>query len=208
APVQREPILVASIFSLSGEAREDNLGAVEGVRFAVEEANARGGVLGSQLKLIEIDNQSTVEGARAAAEKAVALGVVAIVGASWSEHSLAVAQVAQRSKVPMITNVSTHPDVTSVGDYIFRACFTDPYQVQVLANFATDRLQAKTAVSFAQESGDYSIGLEEVFKAKSVERGGQLQKSYRYRLDEADFSKIGAEVAALKPDVLFIPGHH
>src|SRR5690606_20848839 len=67
APVQREPILVASIFSLSGEAREDNLGAVEGVRFAVEEANARGGVLGSQLKLIEIDNQSTVEGARAAA---------------------------------------------------------------------------------------------------------------------------------------------
>lgn len=207
-PSNPNPIPVASIFSLSGEARDDNLGAVEGVRFAVEEVNARGGVLGSQLKLIEVDNQSTVQGSRAAAEKAVELGVAAIVGASWSEHSLAVAEVAQRSQVPMITNVSTHPDVTLVGDYIFRTCFTDPYQGQVLANFACDRLQAKSAVSFAQESGDYSMGLEEVFKAKFLQRGGQVLKSYRYRLDEADFSGIGAEVAELKPDVLFIPGHH
>lgn len=205
---QVTPIRIAAIFSLSGEAMEDNSGAVEGVKFAVNAINQNPNLLNRKIELLLLDNKSTPEGSREAAKKAIEEKVTAIIGASWSSHSIEVAKVAQANKTPMITNVSTSPKVTAIGDYIFRVCFTDPYQGKGMAKFAHEEFGAKTAIIFRQYNGTYSKGLAAQFEKYFEAYGGQLLKIYDYAIEKTDFTKDLEEVKQLKPDIIYLPGHH
>ena len=120
----------------------------QAVRFAVAEVNTTGGFDGRKILLMEYDNHSTPIQSRLAAKQAVKDGAVAVIGASWSSHSLAMAPYLQKKKVPMICPDSTHPDITKAGTYIFRACFTDTFQGKALASFARKQFRAATAVTF------------------------------------------------------------
>ena len=109
-----ETVKVASIFAFSGMAASANSIPVQGVRYGVEEINRRGGILGRQIELIELDNKSTPIGSKVAADLAVKKDVIAIIGASWSSHSLAIAKVAQSAGIPMI--IAKGFDPTIIGN--------------------------------------------------------------------------------------------
>ena len=202
-----EGIKIAAIYAKSGEVAEDNLELFEAVRFAVDEVNAKGGLHGRKIKLLEYDNHSTPIQSKLAAKKAVADGVIAVIGASWSSHSLAMAPYLQEMKVPMISPDSTHPDVTRAGDYIFRACFSDTFQGKALARFARNGLKAGTAVVVRNLTSDYSLGLSEIFSREFSENGGKVLATLSYKFQQTDFSDLLKEAKRLAPDVLFIPGH-
>lgn len=202
-----EPIKIASIFAFSGPAVPSNRHVVNGVRFGVAEVNRRGGVLGRPIELIEIDNGSTPIGSKVAADKAAAAGVSAIIGAAWSSHSLAIARVAQAREIPMISPNSTHADLTRVGDFIFRTCFTDPFQGRVLARFARESLRAARAVIFVNIASDYSMGLAKAFQVEFVRLGGAVLLEIPYILQQESFAREAVQATAQPFDVLFIPGH-
>jgi branched-chain amino acid transport system substrate-binding protein len=203
-----DEVKVAAIFAKSGEASEDNLEFFDAARFAVDEVNSAGGVHGRKIKLIEYDNHSTPIQSKLAAKKAVADGAVAVIGASWSSHSLAMAPYLQKMKVPMISPNSTHPDVTLTGDFIFRACFNDSFQGRTLAKFARENLKAATAVVVMNITSDYSIGLSKIFKEHFTVTGGKVLAILNYKSSEqTDFKDLVQEAKALNPDVLFIPGY-
>jgi branched-chain amino acid transport system substrate-binding protein len=201
-----EPVKIAMITAKTGEAGASNLVSFSGARFAVDEINARGGILGRPVSLLEYDNKSTPEGSAAAAQQAVKDGVVAVVGANWSSHSLAMAEVLQPAGVPMISHMSTNPVVTRVGDYIFRICFTDAFQGFGLARFAIETLGARSAVMLVNEGRAYSLGLAETFgKAFSAFGGGVLWRG-RYAPGRIEYDALVHDVAQRRGDVLFIPG--
>jgi len=202
-----ETIKVASIFAHTGAAASINLYSITGVREAVDEINARGGVLGKRIELVEIDNLSTPIGSKVAAEKAIAQGVTSIIGSNWSSHSLAIAPVAQRNKTPMITNISTNDGVTKIGDYIFRVCFTDSFQGKVMAKFAREDMKALKAVMIVDLTSDYSIGLSREFKSHFEHLGGTVAGQVDYTLKSLDFEGIAMQTKALDPQVVFIPGY-
>lgn len=202
-----DEVKVAAIFAKSGEASEDNLELFEAARFAVDEVNAAGGVHGRKIKLVEYDNHSTPIQSRLAAKKAVEDGAVAVIGASWSSHSLAMAPYLQKKKVPMISPDSTHPDVTLTGDFIFRACFNDSFQGRTLAKFARENLKAATAVIAMNISSDYSIGLSKIFEERFTVTGGKVLAILNYKSEQTDFKDLLQEAKALNPDILFVPGH-
>jgi branched-chain amino acid transport system substrate-binding protein len=202
-----EKIKVASIFAKSGAATVGNQSAIDGIRFAVQELNGNGGVRGKQIQIVEIDNQSTALGSKQAAEKAVEEGVVIVFGANWSSHSIAMAPVLQKARIPMISPFSTNPDVTQIGDYIFRVCFIDPFQGRIMASFATRDLKAKTAAILTNASGRYSEGLSEYFHQHFVFLGGKVVFSADYLDNTEDFSIHLKKIVKLKPDVVFVPGH-
>ena len=140
-----EVIRVASIYAFSGLAALSQELSIKGVRSGISEVNSRGGVLGKKLMLVELDNKSSPIGTKVAADQAVKDNVVAIIGSAWSSHTLPAAKVAQAAGIPLITNISTLPGITDIGDCIFRVCFTDLFQGRVMAQFARLDLKAVAA---------------------------------------------------------------
>jgi branched-chain amino acid transport system substrate-binding protein len=199
-------VKIAMITAKTGEAGASNSVSFVGARFAVDELNARGGILGRRVKLLEYDNKSTPEGSAEAARMAVNDGVAAVVGSNWSSHSLAMAQVLQAARIPMISHMSTNPSVTRVGDYIFRICFTDSFQGLGLARFAIERLHAHTAVILVNEKRAFSIGLAETFGNAFTRLGGGVLWRAGYDMDHVDYTAMIREVEERGADVLFIPG--
>jgi branched-chain amino acid transport system substrate-binding protein len=180
---------------------------VLGARLAVEELNSQGGLLGRQVELVELDNKNTPLGSRAAALKAVKEGVVAVIGPSSSSHALLAAPVLQEAKIPMISYVSTNPEVTRIGDYIFRTCFTDSLQSEILAKFATQDLRAKTAVVLTCSGEKYSIGLSGSFTECFIKNGGAVLWEGKYFNETTEFKELLKKVKTLKPDIVFLPGY-
>ena len=202
-----DEIKVAAILAKTGEAAEDNLELFEAFRFAVNEVNSKGGLLGKKIKLLEYDNHSTPIQSKLAAKQAVKDGVVAVLGASWSSHSLAMAPYLQQMKVPMISPDSTHPDVTLAGDYIFRVCFIDSFQGKILAMFAKNDLKAAATVIIQNINSDYSLELARIFKQNFTATGGEVPAVLNYTSGQSDFTDLLKAAEEFNPDVLFIPGH-
>ena len=206
-PGNAEPFKVAAIFAKTGQAATQNADNLRGVRLAAAEINARGGILGEPLEILELDNRSTPIGAKVAAEEAARIGVRAIVGCSWSSHSLAAAQVAQRHGIPMISDISTSPALTQVGDYIFRVCYTDAFQGKVMARLARDDLRAGTAVVLVDINDDYSLDLANEFSREFTLMGGIMVPDIHYKHGQASYREVVQAAKAAKTQVCFIPGH-
>lgn len=202
-----QTIKVASVFSKTGTAALDNLSAMKGVRFAVEEINRNGGVLGRQMELIEFDNKSTALGSKISAKKAVESGVVTVFGANYSNHSLAMASILQEAGIPMISPYSTHPAVTLTGNYIFRVCYTDSFQAAIIANFAFKDLEAKTAGVLVNANRTYCEGLADSFAEHFSKLGGRVVFTSNYLDQTADFIPLIEKIKILHPDVVFLPGY-
>jgi branched-chain amino acid transport system substrate-binding protein len=200
-------IRIASIYSLSGPAAGANSPSVQGVHLAVQEINAAGGILGMPLEILEFDNLSTPIGSKVAADNAAQKEVTAIIGAAFSSHSMAVAKVAQAHGIPMITNISTSPAVTRIGNYIFRACFDDSFQGKVMGEFARRELKAKNVVGVFDMASDYSLGLTRSFEKAFVQWGGVMLAKIPYKSRQPHFRDIISKAISLNPDALFIAGH-
>jgi len=201
-----DTVKIAMITAKTGEAANSNIISFKGARFAVDHINKKGGLLDRKVQLLEYDNLSTPAGSAEAARQAVKDGAVAVVGCNWSSHSLAMAKVLQKAKIPMISHLSTNSAVTRVGDYIFRICFTDSFQGLGLARFALDQLNAKTAVVLVDVDRVYSKGLAETFTDAFERLGGEVVWRGEYDSSNNDYDAILQTVAVKNPDVLFIPG--
>jgi branched-chain amino acid transport system substrate-binding protein len=177
------------------------------VQLAVEKVNQRGGLLGRPIELVLLDNRSTPIGSSLAAKKAVELEVLAVIGAAWSSHSLRMAPVLQKAKIPMITGSSTNPRVTLYGNYIFRTCFIDSFQSQAMAQFAYSQLGARTAAVLEIINEEFSLTLAKLFAESFEEKGAKVLFRGSYQNDAVDFEAILAKVKKLRPDVIYVPGY-
>jgi branched-chain amino acid transport system substrate-binding protein len=202
-------IPIGHVASLTGDTATFGQSTDRGMRMAIEEINAKGGVLGRQLELLSEDDRSVTEEARTAALKLLQRDqVVALLGEIASSRSLAAAPEAQRAQVPMISPGSTNPKVTEVGDYIFRACFIDPFQGTVMARFATEELKAKKVAILFDFKQDYSVGLADFFRKTFTQLGGEIVADERYTSGDIEFRAQLTTIRAAKPDAIFVPGYY
>jgi branched-chain amino acid transport system substrate-binding protein len=201
--------VVGHVASMTGDTATFGRSTDQGMRMAIEEVNASGGVLGLPIELVTEDDRSVTEEARTAAQKLLQRDrVVALLGEIASSRSLAAAPEAQRAKVPMISPGSTNPKVTEVGDYIFRACFIDPFQGAVMANFAVDELHAKRLAILFDFKQDYSVGLAEFFRETAKKLGAEIVADERYTSGDIEFRAQLTTIRAAKPDAIFVPGYY
>jgi len=200
------PVTVAAVLSTTGIAAPHNLPLVPLIELAVDEINSQGGLLGHPLKLLLIDNHSTPIGSTQAAQKAIDSHVIAVIGAHWSSHSLAMAPLLQQAKIPMIS-LSTNPDITLAGEYVFRVNFNDRFQGQMVAKFARETLDAGNAVVLKNLNEAYCMTLAEYFCRGFKQLGGKILLESGYKGDAVDFKNIISQIKPLHPDVIFIPGY-
>ena len=202
-------ILVGFYGSLTGDGASFGQSSREGAELAVDEVNAAGGVLGRPLKLLIEDDQSRPEEASSAVTKLITQDrVVAVIGEVASRRTLAAAPVAQKFKVPMITPASTNERVTEVGDYVFRVCFIDPFQGEVLAKFAYNDLKARKVAILRDVQQDYSVGLADSVEKHFKALGGQVLPAVSYSSGDADFRAALTNIRSQKPDVVFSTGYY
>ncbi len=205
-----DPIRIGHYASLTGDTATFGQSTDRGIRMKIDEVNAAGGVLGGRkLELVTEDDRSITEEARTAAQKLLQRDqVVALLGEVASSRSLAAAPEAQRAKIPMITPASTNPKVTEVGDYVFRACFIDPFQGAVMAKFARETLDAKKVAILFDFKQDYSVGLADYFRKTFTESGGEIVADERYTSGDIEFRAQLTKIRAEKPDAIFVPGYY
>src|SRR4051812_17261711 len=175
ARAAEEPIRIGHFASLTGRDAAFGLDTSKGVRLAVEEINAKGGVLGRKIEYLVEDVQSKQGTSATSVKKLISRDKVSVVlGGNPSADSLEAAPICQNAKIPMMAISSTNPKVTEIGDYIFRVCFIDPFQGAVLAKFARETLHAQRVALLTSVNSPYSVGLSAVMRERFTALGGEI----------------------------------
>jgi branched-chain amino acid transport system substrate-binding protein len=207
-----DDILIGEYGSLTGGTATFGTSTDEGVHLAMDQINAAGGVLGQPLRVIVEDDQSKPEAAVTAVQKLISEDrVVAVIGEVASSRSLAAAPICQRNHIPMLSPSSTNPKVTQVGNFIFRACFIDPFQGAAMANFAMKNDLGPKARKFAilyDVKNDYSVGLRQFFTETVKANGGQIVADESYGEGDIDFKAQLTNIEKASPDAIYVPGYY
>jgi len=207
-------IKIGLVVPLTGDVKTFGESVRNGTMLAIDEANAAGGINGRKIDVVMTDDKNDPTETGNAGSKLIDMDkVVAIIGSVSSKCSVPLSDKCQSAKIPMITPTSTNPKVT-VGedgkrkDYVFRACFIDPFQGTVADKFAAESLKAKTAAVMYDVGNDYSKGLADYFKAAFEKGGGKVTAFESYAKDDVDFSALLTKVKQSSPDVLFLPDYY
>jgi branched-chain amino acid transport system substrate-binding protein len=203
------PIVVGYYGDLTGRTSNFGVSTKNGVEMAADEINKAGGINGRQITILSEDDEGRPEKAATVVTKLISQDrVIALLGEVASGNTLAAAPKAQQAKVPMISPSSTNPTVTQVGDYIFRVCFIDPFQGEVMAKFAANTLKAKTAAIMSDFNSPYSRGLTEFFKKSFVKLGGKVLSEKSYTQGDRDYKGQLTEIRSFNPDIIYVPGYY
>ena len=213
-PAAPKVVKVAILAPLSGPVPTFGVSTRDGALLAIEEWNAKGGVLKKKVEAIVEDSQCTPDPAVNAANKVIDQDKVKyIIGEVCSKASIPVSEIANAKKVIEVSPTSTNPSVTvdasgQTKPYIFRACFIDPFQGTVGAKFAVESLKAKKAFIMLDQANDYVKGLAEYFEQSFVSQGGEIVGKESYTATDTDFSAILAKVRTARPDVVYLPDYY
>lgn len=203
------PILVGHFASMTGSEATFGQSTDKGVRMAIEEINAAGGVKGRQVELRTLDTASKAsEGGTVVTRLINNEKVVALLGEVASSISIAGGQVAQKLGVPMISPSSTNERVTKIGDMIFRVCFLDGFQGYVMAKFVTDDLKlTKVAILYDQQQA-YSKGLANDFKTAFTGMKGVITTEQAYSGGDPDVSAQLQTIKTSGAQAIYMPGYY
>jgi len=205
----RSPIKIGYLGDLSGPTFDFGQSAKNGMLLAADQINQAGGINGRKIDVVIEDDQGSPELAASLVSKLIDRDkVVAVIAGGASGNSLAAAPKAQSAEIPMISPSSTNPAVTQVGNYIFRACFIDAFQGEVMAKFAAQRLQAKKAAIMLDFNSPYSRGLTDFFELSFAKLGGQVVSKQSYTQGDPDYKGQLSSIKSAEPDVIYIPGYY
>lgn len=206
----KETIKVGVITPLTGDVKTYGESTRNAVALAIEEYSKKGKY--NVVSVIADDRNDATEGTNGALKLITQDKVVAIIGPLTSKVAIPVSEIANKNKIVVITGTATSPKVT-VSDgkrkpYVFRACYTDPFQGSVAANFTSKDLKIKTAAVLYDVSNDYSKGLAEYFKATFTKSGGTVVAYESYQKDDVDFSALITKLAMKKPEIIYLPDYY
>jgi len=176
-----------------------------GVALAVEEWNAKGGVLGKKIIALIEDDQHDPKQAVSIANKLVNAGAAGIIGHFNSSCSIPASDVYNRGAIPMITPASTNPQLTEKGYRgVFRVCGRDDQQGKVGAEFVINKLKFKN-IAIIHDKTTYGQGLADEFKKFVADKvdviyyGGIIQ-------GDKDFKTVLTSIKGKNPELIYFGG--
>jgi branched-chain amino acid transport system substrate-binding protein len=213
--VQAETIKIGINAPLTGDIPKVGEGTKFAAQMWLEDMKAAGGLaVGGKKHPVELvieDNESKAESAVKAATKMITEdGVLVMVGPQASKQAVPAGGIANNYKTPMITPWSTNPDTTKNRPYVFRACFLDPFQGPVLANFITAEFKFTKAAVLYDVASDYPKGLAEFFKKawEGLHGQGSVVAYESFTTKDTDFSSQLTKINNSGAQVLFTPQYY
>ena len=216
---KQDTIKVGLIVEQTGDMPAVGASSRNAAQLAVSEINSAGGIAISgkpyPIELIIEDNASKADQSVAAANKLISQDtVVAIVGPNASLGAIPAAEIAEYNKTLLVTPWSTNPkttlDTTSGKPkrYVFRACYTDPFEGRVLARFVIEKLGAKKAAVLYDVASEAPKSQADVFRQTFAELGGQTVAFETYTTGDRDFSAQLTKIKSAGPDIIFLPAYY
>ncbi|MHA1113340.1 MAG: ABC transporter substrate-binding protein [Alphaproteobacteria bacterium] len=200
---------IGALMPMTGALQAYGTTSLNGVKLAIEQINAQGGVLGGKLRLAVGDTQTNPQAGVDAAQKLVSVeGVVGIVGALASGVSIPVAtSVTSVAGVPQISSASTSPVLTGLDDkdFLFRTVPHDALQGVVLADVVKKNGLSKVGIIYV--NNDYGDGLQKSFSAAFAKLGGTVTASLPYEEKKASYRGELSRIASGKPQALVLIGY-
>jgi len=214
-----DTLRIGAIVEMTGDMPAVGASSRNSAELAVSELNAAGGITVAgktyRIELLVEDNAAKPDQSAAAANKLITQDeVLAIVGPNASLGAIPASEIAETSRTLLITPWSTNPKTTLDNrtglpkKYVFRACFTDPFQGQVLARFITEKLGAKTAGVLYDVASEAPKSQAELFRSTFEELGGSVVAFETYTTGDRDFSAQLTKIKSAKPDVVFLPAYY
>lgn len=203
--IAQETVKIGVIQPLTGSVAYNGTADVAGSKLAIEERNAKGGVLGRKVEAIIEDGQCKPANSVNAAEKLIQRDkVVAISGAFCSSATLAVMPVAESNKMPLVTGVSSKSDLTDKGNkWFFRATETDGLLAQSFAKILTEQLKLKK-VAYIGVNDDFGRGGVDEFEKRMTALGATTVLKEYFDHGTTDFYTILTKLRASGADGVFV----
>ena len=205
-PTAAETIKIGHIGPLTGFMAAYGDQEKQGIDLAVEEINSSGGINGHKLAVIHEDDQMDPTMATNALNKLITVdNVSAVIGEITSSVTLALAPIAERNKVVLISHLATSNKISSAGDYIFRIQATDALQAKYLVELVSSLNLTDGAILYM--NGDFGIDLEQSISEDFIKNGGTVTISEGYNPDATDFRTQLTKIQAKNPSVIFLIGY-
>lgn len=204
-----DTVKIGGVAPLSGSVAVYGVECKNGIDLAIEEINAAGGISGKKVEFVCEDDEGSPDKTVNAFKKLITKdGVKYVIGSLTSGCTQAITTLAQASKVIQIAPAATAPAITDAGNYIFRACFIDPFQGTVGGKFAAENLNAKRAAVLYDGGNDYSVGLSENFQASFKANGGSIVALESYSTGDKDFNAQLTKIKNANPDLVYLPDYY
>lgn len=207
APAQEDTITIGAILPLTGPGAFWGTNSQKGIEFAVERINAQGGIDGVPLEVIFEDSKCEPKEGVAAMQKLLNIDKVpAVIGAVCSSVTSSVAPLAQEAGVVEITPCSEAPQISDMGDYIFRTWTPNNLQARIGARFAFEELGARKAAVLSINN-DFGESLTQAFAEEFESLGGNVVTIQRYEQDQRDLRTELTKVKAETPDLVYMTSY-
>jgi len=209
-----QPIKIATLLAITGANRNLGIDSQRGVQLAVDNLDGKldgkpGQLLGHNVSLEFGDETCSKTGGQAGATKLAAdPTILSVIGTSCSSAALGVADtIFSKKGILLISPSNTGPALTAEGThqpFYLRTAHNDKIQGAVVADFAKEKLGAKTAATIHDDS-PYSDGLAAVFREVFQKQGGTITDNQAIQATDRDFKPVLNSIAQHKPDFLYYP---
>lgn len=210
---------IGFIAELTGEMPAVGASSRNAATMRVERVNQGGGLKLPEgpvkVRLFTEDNNAKGDQSAAAAQKLISQNqVLALIGPNASVGAIPASEIAEANRVPMITPWSTNPKTTldsrtgQPKEWVFRACFIDPFQAQVLAKFALQELGLKRAAVLYDVASEAPNGQANLFRETFTKLGGEVVAFETYTTRDRDFSAQLTKIRAAEPELVYLPAYY
>lgn len=198
-----QPIPIAGIAELSGPGATAGTNFNNGVKLAVKEINAAGGLFGRQLAYSVSDTQTQPGVAKALASKAVDDGVPLVVGPVYSGSILVSMNETKRAEIPNMIGGEAAAITQQGNKYVYRASFTQQSAMPKVARYIKESLKAKT-VSVIYVNNDFGKGGRDVILKALDANGTKVLADISTDQGQVDFASAVLKAKQANADVLFV----
>lgn len=201
---QQEVIKIGAILPLTGDAAQWGIPPQKGAQLAVEQINKKGGINGRHLELIIEDSRAEPKEGISAFNKLIAIQDTKIViGAVASSVTLAIAPLAERNQVLLISPASTSPKISQAGDFIFRVIPSDDLRGKVFAEYLFNDANIHS-ISILYINNEGGVGNKETLKNRFVQLGGEIVTEEAYSQTATDLRTQLTKIKSAQTQALVV----
>lgn len=202
----KTPIVVGAVLPLTGAQAAYGVAAKSGIELAAASVEQTG-LRGRRLQVLFLDDGSEAQQAVAATGHLVKRDRARVIlGGVSSGPSMAMAPLAERARIPMISPSATHPELTRHGPFVFRTCFADPLQAQLMARYAKQAGLQKVGVLRDLDS-TYSLELSTAFEAEAKAQGLEVVKVTEFTGADASLEGPLSELEQAGAQAVYLPSY-